>query len=279
MKAERMERVSAAASSTVEVRALSPALGAAITGVDLSAPIDDDTFAVIREAFLDHCMLVFPGQHLAPPAQEAFGRRFGQPLVVPYLAKHAVTGHPAILRVTNMGKAGTLTENWHFDSAYFEEPPPIAILAAQRLPEVGGDTMWANAYLAYEALSDTMKQLLSGLRAAFTGTVVDDDGQRRDVVTYHPVVRTHPLTKRRSLAIGRIESVPYLEGMSEAESRPLLQLLYEHATRPEFVYRHRWGAGDVVMWDNRCTLHYAIHDYGDAPRDLNRITILGEQCL
>jgi taurine dioxygenase len=265
--------------TAIDVRPLSPAIGAAVTGVDLDEPLDDETFAIIRAAFLDHCVLVFPGQQLAPAAQEAFGRRFGEPLVVPYLAAHQLPGHPAILRVTNMGKANTLTENWHFDSAYFAEPPPIAILAAQHIPDVGGDTMWANAYAAYEALSDTMRGLLAGLRAAFTGTVVDDDGQRRDVVTYHPVVRTHPLTGRRALAIGRIESVPYFEGMTPAESRPLLQFLYEHCTRPEFVYRHRWGHGDVVMWDNRCTLHYAIHDYGDtAERLMHRITILGEQC-
>ena len=267
------------ASPTTTISPLSPVLGAAVTGIDLNESLDDETFASIHDAFLDRLVLVFPDQHLGPAALEAFGGRFGEPLVVPYLAAHALPGHPAVLRVTNMGKAGTLTENWHFDAAYFDEPPPIAILAAQQIPDVGGDTMWANAYAAYAALSETMQRLLSGLRAAFTGTVADDDGQRRDVVTYHPVVRTHPLTERRALAIGRIESVPHFEGMSAAESRPLLQFLYEHCTRPEFVYRHRWGQGDVVMWDNRCTLHYAIHDYGDtAERLMHRITILAEQC-
>ncbi len=268
------------ATTTIEVRPLTPAIGAAITGIDLDEPLDDDTFAAVHDAFLDRCVLVFPGQQLAPAAQQEFGSRFGEPLVVPYLAAHALPGFPAILRVTNMGKAGTLTENWHYDSAYFEEPPPIAILAAQSIPDVGGDTMWTNAYAAYDALSETMQGLLSGLRAAFTGSVVGDDGQRRDVVTFHPVVRTHPLTKRRALGLGRIESVPYFEGMSAEESRPLLQFLYAHCTRPEFVYRHRWGHGDVVMWDNRCTMHYAIHDYGDtAERLMHRITILGEQCV
>jgi len=268
----------AASGSKIEVRPLSPAVGAAVTGVDLAAPLDDATFDVLWTALLERCVLVFPGQHLDAPALDRFGRRWGEPLVVPYLAPHAVDGYPAILRVTNMGKQGTLTENWHFDSAFFDAPPPLAILAAQHLPEVGGDTMWANQYLAYEALSETMRELLSGRRAAFTGTRVDDDGQRRDVVTYHPIVRTHPHTKRRALAIGRIESVPCIEGMTQAESRPLLRFLYEHAARPEFTYRHRWSQGDVVMWDNRCTLHYAIHDYEDTPRDLIRITILGEPC-
>ena len=265
--------------AAVEVRRLSPAVGAAVTGVDLNQPVDPDTFAVLHAAFLEHCMLVFPGQHLGPAGLDAFGRLWGEPLVVPYLAAHQLPGYPAILRVTNMGKVNTLTENWHFDSAFFDEPPPIAILAAQKLPAVGGDTMWANQYAAYDALSDRMKHLLSGLRAAFAGTKVDDSGERVDVETYHPIVRTHPLTGRRALAAGRPgESVPRIEGMTEAESRPLLTFLYEHASRHEFVYRHHWGQGDVVMWDNRCLLHYAVHDYGDEERVLNRITILGEPC-
>ena len=260
--------------SRIEVRPLSPAIGAAVTGIDLHSPIDDAAFEVLWQALLDRGMLVFPGQHIAAPELDAFGRRWGEPLVVPYLAPHAVDGYPAILRVTNMGKQGTLTENWHFDSAFFEEPPPLAILAAQRLPDVGGDTMWANQYLAYEALTPAMQQLLSGLRAAFTGTMPDDDGVRREVVTYHPVVRTHPATGRRALAIGRIESVPHLEGMTPEESRGILQFLYAHASSPEFVYRHRWRDGDVVMWDNRCLLHYAVHDHGDATRLMHRVTVV-----
>jgi taurine dioxygenase len=119
-----------------------------------------------------------------------------------------------------------------------------------------------------------MQQLLDGLRAAFTGTMPDADGVRREVVRFHPVVRTHPATGRRALGTGRIESVPYLEGMTPEESRGLLEFLYAHAARPEFVYRHRWRAGDVVMWDNRCLMHYAVHDYGDEPRLLHRVTVV-----
>jgi taurine dioxygenase len=266
------------ARGTLEIRPLSPAVGAVIDNVDLNAPLDDGTFAAIEQAFFDHCVLVFRDQHLAPDAQFEFGSRWGEPLVVPYLAPHAVAGQPGILRVTNMGKAETLTENWHFDSAFFEAPPPIAILAAQELPAVGGDTMWANQYLAYESLSATMQRLIDPLRAAFTGSKVDDDGVRRDVTTFHKVVRTHPVTGRKALGIGRVESVPYFEGMTPAESRPIIEFLYAHAARPDFTYRHRWSDGDVVMWDNRCLLHYAIHDYGDAPRLLHRMTVLGPPC-
>lgn len=258
----------------MRVRQLAPALGAEITEVDLGAPIGAATMAALTSVFHEHCVLVFPGQHLDPAAHEAFTAHWGTPLVVPYLQPHQVPGSPSVLRVTNMGKAATLTENWHFDSAYFEVPPPIAILAAQEIPEFGGDTMWANQYLAYEALSPTMQDLLGGLNAAFTGTMPDDDGVRRDVVTFHPVVRTHPATRRQALGLGRIESVPYFEGMTEAESRGLLEYLYAHSARPEFVYRHRWSAGDVVMWDNRCLLHYAIHDYGHATRLMHRTTVV-----
>ena len=256
-------------------RTLTPVVGTEVTGVDLRADLDDDTVVRLRELLVDRGVLVLPDQHLDPPALEAFGRHWGEPFVVPYLAPHAVAGHPAVLRVTNMGKAGTLTENWHYDSAYFVEPPPIAILAAQSIPPVGGDTMWANEYAAYDALSPRMQQLLDGLQAAFTGTVVDESsGERRDVCVYHPIVRTHPETGRKAIGVGRIESVPHIEGMTPAESRPLLQFLYEHASRPEFVYRHRWRPGDVVVWDNRCTMHYAIHDYGDEERLMHRITIV-----
>jgi taurine dioxygenase len=263
----RVERLS--------VRRLSTALGAEITGLDLNQPVDDDAFALLHQTFLDHSVLVFPGQHLRAAAQEAFARLWGTPVVLPYLAAHAVDGHPAVLQVRNTGKAKTVTENWHFDSAYFEHPPILAILAAQTLPEIGGDTMWANQYAAYEALSAGMQQLLSPLRACFAGTVVGDDGVRREVATPHPVVRVHPETGRQALAVGRPgESVPRFEGMTDEESQPLLEFLYAHASRPEFLYRHRWSAGDVVMWDNRCTIHYAVHDYGDdQERTLNRVTV------
>ena len=257
----------------IAVRDLTPVAGAEVTGLDLHDAVEPSVVAELRAVLVDRGVLVFPDQHLPAPALDAFGRCWGEPLVVPYLAPYQVDGHPAVLRVENTGKANTLTENWHFDSAYFEAPPPIAILAAQQLPPVGGDTMWANQYAAYDALSPRMQELLAGLRAAFTGSVVGDDGERRPTVAYHPVVRTHPETGRKALGSGRIESVPWFEGMTPEESAPLLRFLYEHCSKPEFVYRHRWRPGDVVMWDNRCTLHYAVHDYGDEPRLMHRITI------
>jgi len=261
---------------TVSVRPLSPVLGAEVTGIDLNGGIDAATFSVLHHAFLEHLVLVFPGQHLRAGPQEAFSRWWGQPSVLPYLAAHAVDGHPAVLRVENVGKAATVTEHWHFDSAYFERPPTVSILAAQSLPAVGGDTMWANQYVAYDALSDGMKGLLDPLLACFAGSVADADGVRQEVLTPHPLARTHPETGRRALAVCRPgTSMPCIEGLTKAESLPLLGFLYDHASRPDFVYRHQWSPGDVVMWDNRCTIHYAVHDYDDAERTLHRVTIEG----
>jgi taurine dioxygenase len=135
--------------------------------------------------------------------------------------------------------------------------------------------MWANTAAAHDALSPTMQGLLAGLGGQFTGTMVNgDDGVRRPVVTTHPLVRVHPETGRRALAVCRPpDSVVGIDGMTAEESLPLLAFLYQHVQKPEFVYRHRWQPGDVVVWDNRSTVHYAVHDYGDEARTLHRVTI------
>jgi len=146
---------------------------------------------------------------------------------------------------------------------------------------VGGDTMWCNQYLAYDSLSEGMKSLLEGVRAEFTGIrLAELAGDTSNVpFSLHPVVRTHPETGRKALFIGRPgDTVPRLEGMSDEESLPLIRFLYEHSISPDRIYRHRWRNGDVVIWDNRCTMHYAVHDYGDdAVRELHRISIRGTE--
>ena len=194
---------------------------------------------------------------------------------MPYLAAHAVPGYPAVLRVPNMGKAETLTENWHFDSAYFEDPPPIAILAAQELPESAATRCGP---ISTSPTTRCRRRCRSccptcGRRSPARCPTTTASGTRSS--TYHPIVRTHPATGRQSLAIGRIESVPHFEGMTPRRAADCSSSCTSHAARPEFVYRHRWRDGDVVMWDNRCLLHYAVHDYGDAdttdaPRDGRR---------
>lgn len=258
----------------MQIRPLSRALGAEVAGVDLAEELNAESVESLHEAFATYSVLVFPGQHLPARSQVEFAGHWGTPLVVPRLADHAVSGTPAVLRVSNTGKERTLTENWHFDSAFFEAPPPITILAAQNIPDIGGDTMWANQYLAYKALSPAMRDLITPLRAAFVGSLPDETGAPREVVTFHPIVRVHPVTGQPSLASGHIDSMPHIEGMTAEESRGLLQFLYNHASRPDFVYRHTWRPGDVVMWDNRCLLHYAIHDYEDDARLLHRVTVV-----
>jgi taurine dioxygenase len=191
------------------------------------------------------------------------------------LASHAYPGDGDVLKVTNVGKGKVSTERWHCDSIFLPNPPAITMLAAQELPPAGGDTMWANQYLAYERLSAGMQRLLGGLRGRFVGNEPDaGTGERREVFAWHDLVRTHPETARKCLLVGFPgDSLAALEDMTPEESRPLLDYLYAHASQPDLIYRHHWRPGDVVMWDNRCTLHYAVHDYGDATRTLARVTL------
>lgn len=261
------------------VRRLTGAIGAEVKGVDLSQPLGDRTFATIHRAFLDHCILVFRGEFLDPAAQTAFTHRWGEALHIPYLKQLEIPDHSEVTAQTNIGKArlGLVTEQWHSDSSFLPAPPAHAILAAHVLPETGGDTMFANQYLAFETLSEGMQCLLKGLRALHRGAKlagilgIEDSAPSQS----HPVVRTHPETGRKGLYVNRLYTY-CLEGMTEAESRGLLEFLFEHNSRPDFTYRHQWQPGDVVMWDNRCTLHYAVHDHGDAPRVMHRTTVAGE---
>lgn len=251
------------------------AIGAAIEGIRL-AEIDDSIFAEIRSAFLTHCMLVFPGQFLAPEDHFAFARRWGKPAITPMLSY--VDGYPGLLRVENRGKENAVTENWHYDSTFIPAPHAVTVLAAQQLPETGGDTMWSNQYLAYDTLSGGMKLLLKDLRGKFCGTRIARRTEYKSEIpfAFHPIARTHPETGRKALFVGKPgETLAHFENMTEEESLPIIRFLYEHSTRPDHVYRHQWKPGDVVVWDNRCTMHYAVHDYGEAVRDLNRITIEG----
>lgn len=260
------------------IRRLTGAIGAEVSGITLNSPLDETTFAEVHHAFLEHCLLVFRGQFLRPAAQVAFTHRWGEAVVTPYAKALQVPDYPEIIAVGNRGKAKTVTEEWHSDSSFLPTPPAQAILAAQVVPEVGGDTMFANQYLAYDTLSEGMKRLLEGLRGVHKGAklaaATGADGSAEQPQS-HPVVRTHPETGRKALYVNRIYTSSF-EGMTVAESRGLLEFLLEHCCRPDFTYRHQWRAGDVLMWDNRCTVHYAVHDYGEAARVMHRTTIAGD---
>lgn len=269
---------SIAATEELEFRPLSGSIGVEVIGAQLGQPLAAGQRAALRQALLDaDGVLVFANQFLAPAAQHEFALMWGEPVVARHLASHAYPDHLDVLRVTNIGKERAVTEQWHCDSIFLDAPPPITILAAQDLPAAGGDTMWANQYLAYERLSIGMQRMLDTLQGVFVGDAPDPEtGKRSEVRTRHPIVRVHPETGRKALLVGHPgDSLVCFEDMTDAESRPLLDFLYHHATQPDLVYRHHWRPGDVVMWDNRCTMHYAVHDYGDAERSLSRVTISG----
>lgn len=262
----------------LETKPLSGAIGKEITGVNLSEPLDDETFARLHDEFLaSDGVLVFPEQFLTPEALHHFGARWGTLIENPYIAaEHGVPDFPSVLYIENFGKSKTPTEKWHTDWVFLDEPPAITIVAVEELPPAGGDTMWANQYLAYERLSDGMKRMLEGLRGVFPGSQVSaETGESEDFLGVHPIVRTHPETGRKSLLVCNPgSSLLRFEDMTPEESRPLLDFLYAHATTPDITYRHRWRPGDVVIWDNRSTLHYGVHDYGDdTTRRLIRVTL------
>jgi taurine dioxygenase len=271
-----MQTAERAVESDIRITPLTGSIGASIEGIDL-ASIDAETFAIVKQAFLDHCILTFPGQDIGPVDLLSFANHWGEVMVTPMLTD--LDEAPGVLEIPNRGKAHTPTEYWHPDSAYLEQPPKISILAAKQIPDAGGDTMFCNQYLAYETLSDGMKAMLEGLRGKFTAAIMAKrTGHVGDVpYTFHPIVRTHPETGRKALFLSGPATVPVLEDMSEAESRPVLDYLYAHSPKPDRSYRHQWRAGDVVMWDNRCTMHYAVHDHGDAVRIMHRVTIAGDR--
>ena len=263
--------------STVKITPLTGSIGARVDGIEISR-LSVSQFADIHRAFLAHGVLVFRGQSISIAEHVAFAKRWGEIGITP-MATY-IEGYEGVLQLSNRGKAQSVTENWHYDSTFLACPPALTLLAARDMPAAGGDTMWSNQYLAYETLSEGMKRLLEGVRAKFQGLrlakLYGHDGEVP--YAYHPIVRTHPETGRKALFIGHPgDTVPHCEDMTEAESRPLLEFLYQHSVNPDRCYRHMWQPGDVVMWDNRCTMHYAVHDHGDAVRNLHRITIQGDE--
>ena len=267
---------------TLDIRPIAGALGAEILGADLSRDLRADTIAEIRQAFLDHLVVFFRDQSLSPAQFMAFARCIGTPMEYPF-----VKGIEEFREITAVVKRPEQTiafgGNWHTDTTYFPEPPMATMLLARELPPRGGDTQFANQYLAYEALSDGMKSLLSGLRWVSRSDKAEASRTREDrstaertvLVADHPVVRTHPESGRKSLFVNLAHSAHFL-GMTEAESAGLLRFLFQHQIRPAFTCRFRWAPGSLALWDNRCTLHSAINDYNGFRREMHRITLAGD---
>ncbi|SSW68835.1 TauD/TfdA dioxygenase family protein [Achromobacter agilis] len=279
----------------LETRPIAGALGAEIQGLDLSRPLSDDQFEEVRTALHEHLVIFFRDQQLSPQQHIDFSKRFGELLEVPFV--RALEGHPTILPVMK-GKAESTRRLfgglWHTDMSYAEAPPLGSALYGRVIPPYGGDTMWANMYRAYDALSDRLKQILDGLGAVHSpvrsygagGAVVNngDPAHKMDVRTddrasnevIHPVVRVHPATGRQALYVNSTYTLRF-DGMTAEESEPLLQFLYRHAARPEFTCRFRWTPGSLALWDNRCTQHLAMNDYDGFDREMHRTTIAGDR--
>ena len=262
-------------------------LGAEIGGVELSQPLGDDAVAAIRHALLTHLVVFFRDQSLSPSGLVDFGRRFGTLGRYPFV--DGLRDHPEVIEVTKLEHERTNFGGvWHSDTTYLSEPPMGSMLFAVEVPPVGGDTLFANMFMAYERLSDGMKRLLAGLRAVSTSTKADVTRTREDRIASapgkdaggvfeatHPVVRTHPESGRKALYVNPAHSVRF-DGMTERESAPLLEFLFRHQIEPEFTCRFRWEVGSLAFWDNRCTLHNPINDYHGYRRRMLRITLAGD---
>jgi taurine dioxygenase len=272
----------------VEVRKLAGAIGAEILGVDLSRGLDDAIVAAIRRAWLEHLVIFCRDQDLPPERFLALARCFGQPVEYPFL--QGLPGFPVITPVVKLEhERVNFGGLWHSDTAYLECPPMGTMLIAREAPEWGGDTLFANMYLAYETLSEGMKRLLDGLFAVNSSAKADvtktredrlRDGARTDAkheyTALHPVVRSHPETGRKALYVNGGHTVRF-DGMTEEESAPILAYLFDHQTRPEFTCRFQWRPGSLALWDNRCAQHNPINDYHGHRRVMNRVTLAGDR--
>jgi taurine dioxygenase len=252
-----------------DLRPLTGCIGAEVGGVDLNR-IDEATWDEIRAVWLDHLVLFFPDQHLDADAHIALGARLGELEIHPYIPK-LDEAHPQIVVLDS--DQGAKADTWHTDVTFSPTPPLASILQMIECPPSGGDTLWTNQYLAYETLSDPMRDLLDGLTAVHTAIPFGHP----EIKATHPVVRTHPETGRRSLFVNRTFTSHIME-LRKEESDTLLKHLYTWSEQPRFQCRYRWRPGTLGMWDNRCTQHHAINDYTDR-RVIQRVTVIGDQPL
>ena len=276
----------------LKLRKLSHALGAEVCDVDVSQPMSETVFGEIYQAFLTYGILLFRDQDITREQHIEFSRRFGELDRHDALPRDRHPTFPEILLVTNEPNPdGSPSDSrytgrqWHSDMSFTTVPSLGSLLRGITIPEVGGDTQFANMYMAYDALSDGMKRMIADLHGihmsgtrkianVVTGVPRAEEQRRINPPVAQPVVRVHPETGRKALYLG--EKVKRFDGMTDEESRPLIDYLNRHATRPEFVYRHSWRKNDIVAWDNRCTMHQALGDFDETQRrHMERTTVLG----
>lgn len=281
----------------IKVKPIAGALGAEVSGVDLGK-VDDETFKEIQSAWLEHLVVFFRNQTITPQQQLAFAKRFGDIHYHPFMK--GMEEHPEILEIVKEeGDTRAFGEVWHTDQMFNPKPAKATILYAKETPDAGGDTLFANMYLAYDALSEPMKAVVDRVKTWNVGdrkklSQGDKMGSARegryvgnekmaakvrdpgDVETEaaHPLARTHPETGRKALYIGNHTQT--LDGFKQAEARPIVEYLMAHSVHPEFTCRFRWEPGSLAIWDNRCTQHRALNDYPGKRRRMHRITIAGD---
>ncbi|MFM9885010.1 MAG: TauD/TfdA dioxygenase family protein [Burkholderiales bacterium] len=273
---------------TLTVQRIAGALGAEISGVDLREPIDDALMASIRAIWLEHLVIFFRDQALTTGQFLAFAKRIGQVIEYPF-----VKGLPDFPEVIPVVKLEHERVNfgglWHSDTTYLDMPPMASMLIALEVPPFGGDTLFANMYAAFEALSPGMQAMLQTLKGVSSSAKADASRTRedriktdaraearKDYVAEHPVVRTHPESGRKALYVNVGHTIRF-QGMTEEESAPLLQFLFQHQVRPEFTCRFSWRPGSIALWDNRCTQHNPVNDYHGYRRIMHRVTMAGDR--
>ncbi len=274
------------AAAPFAVERLAVSLGAEIKGLDLKAPMSDETFAAFEAALIEHKVLVLRDQHLSTEQHVRFSRRFGDLEVHPMRPQGEF---PEILVLDNHKDNPVLsTDVWHSDTTFRKNPTKYTILRCQIMPELGGDTLWANMEAAYEGLSASFRKMIDGLRAVhdfqnfrvlFKNTAEDRERLHKMEDMFpnpsHPVVRTHPVTGRKSIYVNP-QFTLRIEGLEPAESRAILETLFAQAHVPEYQFRLRWTPGTIVFWDNRSTQHYAANDYYPARRRMERTAVVGD---
>jgi taurine dioxygenase len=272
----------------MQIRRIAGALGAEISGVDLSAGLSRAQAAEIRAALLEHLVIFLRDQPLSPQQFVDFATAMGEPIEYPFVK--GIAGFPTIIEVKKLeDERVNFGGIWHSDTTYLEEPPMGSMLLSREVPPYGGDTLFANQQLAYEALSDTMQRLLDGLTGISSSAKADVSRTREDrirtdgkdskadvYIAEHPVVRTHPETGRKGLYVNVAHTVG-IKGMRDEESAPLLDFLFAHQVKPEFTCRFAWTPNAIAFWDNRSTQHNPVNDYHGFRRVMHRITLKGDR--
>jgi taurine dioxygenase len=280
---------------SIATKPLSAACGAEVIGLDARRRLDEKTVDELHRSLADHCILLFRDCDITPEEHVAFSSHFG-PLETHVVGEFNLPGRPEVFVVSNVKENGKLKgavyagQYWHSDLSYMKKPSLGSLLRCLEMPDIGGDTMFADMYRAYETLSGPMKKFLGGLRAVhdyshaydtyFAGLKerppLTPEQRAKTPPVEHPVVRTHPVSGRKALYVNPGFTTGFV-GMPKEESAPILELLFRHATRPEFVYRHKWRVNDMIFWDNRCAMHYALADYDfSVRRHMHRTTIAGD---